>query len=155
MEVIIITLLIVLIGLSFVTWKEARSHIKSADDGLRQKVESIQKTMDESLMRIMLLEDRTKSSAEKVEEKEVVKKPLNTESVRTALRYNGFSPEISGTNLDDWQTVRFKVKDTFFRIDTSRLPYLTLELGFRMGQEEDINLMYQALPGTESKKVLS
>ena len=75
---------------------------------------------------------------------EVAKKPLNTESVRIALRYNGFSPEVSGTNLDDWQTVRFKVEDTFFRIDTSRLPYLTLELGFRMGKDEDIDLMDRA-----------
>ena len=144
MEAIIITLMIVLIALSFMTWRNARTNNKSADNGLQQKVESIQKTMDESLVRIMLLEDRVKSSADKVEEKEVAKKPLNTESVRIALRYNGFSPEVSGTNLDDRQTVRFKVEDTFFRIDSSRLPYLTLELGFRMGQEEDINLMYQA-----------
>lgn len=144
METIIIVFLIALIGLSFVTWREARSKNRPADDGLLQKVDSIQKTMDESLVRIMLLEDKAKTSIDKMEEKEVAKKPLNTESVRIALRYNGFSPEISGTSLDDWQTVRFKVEDTFFRIDTSRLPFLTLELGFRMGQEEDIDLMYRA-----------
>ena len=74
----------------------------------------------------------------------MVRKPLNTESVRIALRYNGFSPEISGTDLDDWETVRFKVEDTFFRIDTSHLPFLTLELGFRMAKEEDVDLMYRA-----------
>ena len=143
MEAIIIILLIVLIGLSFVTLKEAGSKSQPADDGLRQKVDSVQKQMDESLVRIMFLEDKAKSTTDKVEEKEVIKKPLNLESVRIALRYNGFSPEIQSTNLDDWQTVKFKIEGTPFRIDTSRLPFLTLDMGFRMGKEEDIDLMYR------------
>ena len=142
--IIIVTLLIILIGLSFATWKEAHSKNQPTDDGLQQKVGSLQKTMDESLVRLMLLEDKAKTAFDGKVQNEVAKKPLNTESVRIALRYNGFSPEVSGTNLDDWQTVRFKVEDTFFRIDTSRLPYLTLELGFRMGKDEDIDLMDRA-----------
>ena len=142
--IIIVTLLIILIGLSFATWKEAHLKNQPADDGLQQKVGSLQKTMDESLVRIMFLEDKAKTAFDKKEQDEVAKKPLNTESVRIALRYNGFSPEVSGTDLDDWQTVRFKVEDTFFRIDTSRLPFLTLELGFRMDKEEDVDLMYRA-----------
>lgn len=144
MEAIIIILLIVLIGFSFTAWRKGRSENRPVDDALLTRISSVQKCTDESLVRIKRLEERTKTPAEKAEENDVVRKPLNTESVRIALRYNGFSPEISGTDLDDWETVRFKVEDTFFRIDTSHLPFLTLELGFRMAKEEDVDLMYRA-----------
>ena len=144
MEAIIITLLIVLVGFAFLTWTGARSKNQPADNGLQQKVDSLQKTMDDSLVRIMLLEDKAKAASDKTEEKEVAKKPLTAESVRTALRYNGFSPVIVDTHLDDWQAVRFKVEETFFRIDTSRLPLLTLEMGFRMDKDEDVDLMERA-----------
>ena len=144
MEAIIIILLIVLIGFSFTTWRKGRSENRPVDDALLTRISSVQRCTDESLVRIKRLEERTKTPAEKAEEDDVVRKPLNTESVRIALRNNGFSPEISGANLDDWETVRFKVEDTFFRIDTSHLPFLTLELGFRMAKEEDVDLMYRA-----------
>ena len=144
MEAIIIILLIVLIGFSLAIWKEGRSKVQPADNGLQQKVDSLQKMMDDSLVRLMLLEDKAKAVSDKKEEKEVAKKPLNAESVRIALRYNGFSPEIVDTLLDDWQTVRFKVEETFFRIDTARLPFVTLEVGFRMGKDEDVDLMERA-----------
>ena len=151
MEAIIITLLIVLVGFAFLTWTGTRSKNQPADNGLQQKVDSLQKTMDESLVRIMFLEshaketsDRLREASAKKEEKDVYRKPLTAESVRTALRYNGFSPEIVDTHLDDWQAVRFKVEETFFRIDTSRLPLLTLETGFRMDKDEDVELMERA-----------
>ena len=144
MEAIIIILLIVLIGFSLAIWKEGRPKVQPADNGLQQKVDSLQKMMDDSLVRLMFLEDKAKAISDKKEEKEVVKKPLNAESVRIALRYNGFSPEIVDTHLDDWQTVRFKVEETFFRIDTARLPFVTLEVGFRMGKDEDVDLMERA-----------
>ena len=144
MEAIIIILLIVLIGFSLAIWKDGRPKDQSADNGLQQKVDSLQKKMDDSLVRLMFLEDKAKAVSDKKEEKEVAKKPLNAESVRIALRYNGFSPEIVDTHLDDWQTVRFKVEETFFRIDTARLPFMTLEMGFRMGKDEDVDLMERA-----------
>ena len=144
MEAIIIILLIVLIGFSFTAWRKGRSENRPVDDELLTRVSSVQRCTDESLSRIKRLEERSNTPAEKADDNDVARKPLNTESVRIALRYNGFSPETSGTNLDDWETVRFKVEDTFFRIDTSHLPFLTLELGFRMAKEEDIDLMYRA-----------
>ena len=144
MEAIIIILLIVLIGFSLAIWKEGRPKVQPADNGLQQKVDSLQKMMDDSLVRLMFLEDKAKAVSDKKEDKEVVKKPLNAESVRIALRYNGFSTEIVDTHLEDWQTVRFKVEETFFRIDTARLPFMTLEVGFRMGKDEDVDLMERA-----------
>ena len=144
MEAIIIFFLIVLVGFAFAIWKDGRPKEQPADNGLQQKVDSLQKTMDDSLVRIMLLEDKAKAASDKKEEKESVKRPLNAESVRIALRYNGFSPEIVDTHLNDWQAVRFKVEETFFRIDTSRLPLTTLEMGFRMDKDEDVDLMERA-----------
>ena len=144
MEAIIIIFLIVLVGFAFAIWKDGRPKEQPADNGLQQKVDSLQKTMDDSLVRIMLLEDKAKAASDKKEEKESVKRPLNAESVRIALRYNGFSPEIVDTHLNDWQAVRFKVEETFFRIDTSRLPLTTLEMGFRMDKDEDVDLMERA-----------
>ena len=144
MEAIIIILLVVLAGFSFAIWKDGRPKEQPVDDGLQQKVDALQKKMDDSLVRIMFLEDKAKAASDRKEDKEIVKKPLNAESVRIAIRYNGFSPEIIDTNLDDWQAVRFKVEETFFRIDTSRLPLLTLETGFRMDKDEDVELMERA-----------
>ena len=146
MEAIIIILLIVLAGFSFAIWKDGRPKDKEqpAGNGLQQKVDALQKEMNDFLVRIMFLEDKAKAVSDKKEEKEVIKKPLNAESVRIALRYNGFSPEIVDTHLDDWQAVRFKVEETFFRIDTSRLPLLTLETGFRMDKDEYVDLMERA-----------
>ena len=144
MEAIIIILLVVLAGFSFAIWKDGRPKEQPVDDGLQQKVDALQKKMDDSLVRIMFLEDKAKAGSDRKEDKEIIKRPLNAESVRIALRYNGFSPEIIDTNLDDWQAVRFKVEETFFRIDTSRLPLLTLETGFRMDKEEDVELMERA-----------
>lgn len=144
MEAIIIILLVVLVGRSFAIWKDGRPKDQPVNNGLQQKVDSLQKTMDDSLVRIMFLEDKAKAASEKTEEKEVAKKPLTAESVRIALRYNGFSPEIIDTHLDDWQAIRFKVEETYFRIDTSRLPLLTLETGFRMDKDEDVELMERA-----------
>ena len=146
MEAIIIILLVVLAGFSFAIWKDGRpkNQDQPTDDGLREKVDSLRKTMDDALVRIMFLEDKAKAASDRKEDKEIVKKPLNAESVRIALRYNGFSPEIVDTHLDDWQAIRFKVEETFFRIDTSRLPLLTLETGFRMDKDEDVELMERA-----------
>ena len=61
MEAIIIILLVVLIGLSFAIWKDGRPKEQPADDGLQQKVDALQKKMDDSLVRIMFLEDKAKA----------------------------------------------------------------------------------------------
>nr|MBQ5525377.1 hypothetical protein [Succinivibrionaceae bacterium] len=102
MEAIIIILLVVLAGFSFAIWKDGRSKDKEqpADNGLQQKVDSLQKKMDDSLVRIMFLEDKAKAASDKKEDKEVVKRPLNAESIRIALRYNGFSRMIYADKKD-------------------------------------------------------
>ena len=112
------------------------------------KIDSMQKTLDTSLVRLARLEDKVQNAPEeqgsvKKDDAEVTGKPLTVMSVRTALRYNGFSPEILDTHEPD--IVNFKLNDTMFRINASRLPFLTLELGYRTDPaEEDAELMKQA-----------
>ncbi|MBR5175074.1 MAG: hypothetical protein IKW89_03975 [Bacteroidales bacterium] len=138
--------------LFLVQWFDVRTRERAnrANKTLEGKVDSLQKTMDGALVRVMRMEESMKMAkrdeAEKVEsDKEAEKKHLSIESVRIALRYNGYSPDINGTNLDDWQIVNFKIEDTLFRIDTSRLPFLTLELGYRLDPEkEDVELLRRA-----------
>lgn len=138
--------------LFLVQWFDVRTRERAnrANKTLEGKVDSLQKTMDGALVRVMRMEESMKMAkrdeAEKVEsDKEAEKKHISIESVRIALRYNGYSPDINGTNLDDWQIVNFKIEDTLFRIDTSRLPFLTLELGYRLDPEkEDVELLRRA-----------
>ena len=146
-----VCIIAVLAMLFMVLWMDvrAKSYAAKGRSEIVGKIEAIQKTMDGTLVRIMRLEESEKkhpAEADKEEgEKEVVKKPVTIESVRTALRYNGYSPEIIDTHLDDWQIVKFKINDTLLRIDTSRLPFLTLELGYRLNpDEEDVELMRRA-----------
>lgn len=114
------------------------------------RMDSIQRYMDTALERLEKIENTVKFlrnvSVNSTEaEKETGKKPITVESVRTALRYNGFSPEIIDTHLNEWQVVRFKVEDTQFRVDASRAPFLTLELGYALNpEEEDLGLMMRA-----------
>ena len=96
----------------------------------------------------MRLEDKVFHTPEaqedtKKDDKEAAGKPVTMDSVCTALRHNGFSPEIPDKN--DSHMVHFKINDTSFRIDTSRLPFLVLELGYSLDPaEEDVELMRRA-----------
>ena len=69
--------------------------------------------------------------------------PATIESIREALRYNGFSPDAPSS--DDPDRVWFKIDDTNYCVDASKLPYLSLELGYNQeSDEEDLILMKQA-----------
>ena len=48
------------------------------------------------------------------EDADARQKPMSVESIRTALRFNGISPEIPDTHEPD--IVHFKIGDTKFRI---------------------------------------
>ena len=91
-------------------------------------------------------EARTQSRffAEKAKKEAAAQEPLNMDAVRSVLQYNGYTPEPPSADLDERQAVRFKIGDTFFRIDTSRIPYLTLDLGYGLDKDDDIDLMYKA-----------
>ena len=69
--------------------------------------------------------------------------PVTIESLREALRCNGYSPD--GPTSDDPDRVWFKIDDTNYCVDASKLPYISLELGYNLeSDEEDLELMKQA-----------
>ena len=139
---------IVFLGL----WLDVRSRDRAekARSEQDEKLNAVKKTLDGTLVRVMRLEEAMKHGQNEevdheAENKEASVKPVTAESVRIALRYNGYSPEIIDTHLGEWQFVKFKIEDTLFRFDTSRLPLLNLELGYSLNPDkEDVALMRSA-----------
>lgn len=66
-------------------------------------------------------------------------KPVTIESVRTALRYNGISPEILDTH--DPSSVRFSFNELKYRLNLERLPFVSIQLIFGIDKEDDADLM--------------
>lgn len=85
------------------------------------------------------------------EDAEAREKPVSVESIRTALRFNGISPEIPDTHEPD--IVHFKIGDTKFRINAEHLPFMSIEVGYGLKNEpkEDTALMYQAAADVTSR----
>ena len=112
------------------------------------KIDTMQKTLDTSLVRLARLEDKVQNTPEthgsvKKDDAEAAGKPVTVESVKTALMSNGFTLE--APDADEPDIVSFMINDTVFRIDASHLPFLTLELGYRTdSMQVDVELMKQA-----------
>lgn len=71
------------------------------------------------------------------------RKPLSIESIRNALRFNGFSPEVPDTHEPG--VIYFKVDDISCRVVADRLPFISLEAGFKLDEpQEDLALLHRA-----------
>ena len=94
-------------------------------------------------MREAALRAEAKEKAEVQENEDASVKPLSVQSIRTALRFNGYSPEITDTSEPD--IVRFDHNDTHVRIDGSHLPCLSISACFALREpEENMALLQQA-----------
>ena len=84
-------------------------------------------------------------------ETDQAEKPVTVDSIRTALRFNGISPEIPDTH--EPSIVHFRVSDTKFRINAEHLPFMSIEVGYGLRNEpkEDTELMYQAATDVTSR----
>lgn len=84
-------------------------------------------------------------------ETEQAEKPITVDSIRTALRFNGISPEIPDTHEPG--IVHFSIDDTKFRINAEHLPFMSIEVGYGLKNEpkEDTALMYQAAADVTSR----
>ena len=72
----------------------------------------------------------------------LAEKPVTVESIRTALQFNGISPEPPGS--DDRSIILFTVGETHFRIVATNLPFLSIEMGFYLDRDkEDLSLLRQ------------
>ena len=78
-------------------------------------------------------------------------KPVSADSVRTALRFNGISPEIPDTHEPD--IIHFKIGDIKYRINAEHLPFMSIEIGYGLRNEpkEETALMYQAAADVTSQ----
>ncbi len=61
--------------------------------------------------------------------------PVSRESVEEALRYHHFA--IEDSDPDEPAIVHFSYRNVHYRINTERLPYLFMEVGFSIDPEED------------------
>ena len=89
--------------------------------------------------------------AEISDDTEARKKPMSVDSIRTALRFNGISPEIPDTHEPD--IIHFKIGDTKYRINAEHLPFMSIEVGYGLRNEpkEETALMYQAAADVTSQ----
>ena len=94
-------------------------------------------------MREAALKAEAKEKAEVQENEDASVKPLSVQSIRTALRFNGFSPEITDTSEPD--IVKFDYEDTHIRIEGGHLPYLSISAVFGLNEpEENMALLQRA-----------
>lgn len=70
--------------------------------------------------------------------------PVTIEYIRDVIRSNGYEPKTP--DLERCPTdVMFLVNDLIFRVNTNRLPYLALELGFAFDVKNmDLDLLYKS-----------
>lgn len=111
-------------------------------------IDGMRSTLNTSLVRLMRLEDKvnqaTKTQAtEKKENSEAAEQSVTKQSVIEVLQHLGFSPEVTSQDYPD--SVDFRISNTSYRIETSNLPFLSLEMGFVINPtEEDIESMTRA-----------
>lgn len=147
MNVLAFIVLTVLVIFFIALWFDARAkgyaqQYKSASD---EKIRHLRNSMDDALTRITKLEEKTKAvdAEEQKEMDETERKPVTADSVCLALRRNGYTPEVH--DLKGRQVITFKADDTLFRLDTTHLPFLAIELGYGVDpSKEDMDLMRRA-----------
>lgn len=89
-------------------------------------------------------------SEQKEEDHLASSKPLSPTSIRTALRFNGFSPETG--DCREPNIIYFKIGDTNCRVNAERLPLLSLEVAYRFDEpKENIDLLCEAASEVTSK----
>lgn len=81
---------------------------------------------------------------------EACQKPVSEESLRTALRFNGFSPEMPDTHQPG--IIHFTIGETMFRINAGNLPYISVEAGYALDEpDENIALLKQSAEEVTAK----
>ena len=142
-----LTLILTFAGLAFiflVLWLASCSRA-DAYSKLTNEIHGINDTMNHIAYKLSNRDNvQTKESEDDTKhETSPASGPVTIESIREALRYNGYSPDDPAS--DDPGRIWFKIDDTNYCVDATKLPYLSLELGFNQEtDEEDLELMKQA-----------
>ena len=143
MVAISIILVLLCIVLSCFLLFEGREKAKLAElyGVMRGRVEASQEAAEKAA---------SSESGQKEEDHLASSKPLSTTSIRTALRFNGFSPDTGDSSEPN--IVYFKIGDTNCRVNADRLPLLSLEVGYRLDEpKENVDLLCEAASEVTSK----
>ena len=139
------TLILLFAGLAvifFVLWLAGGSRA-DAYSKLASEIHGINDTMNRIAYKMPSPQDSPEIKEEVVAvTEEETTKPVTIESARTALRYNGISPEIPDTHEPDVIKVTFK--DRKYRLNLGRLPFVNILLAFGIDEEDDVDLMKEA-----------
>lgn len=143
--IVLVCLLLIFAVISLAYRFRAQSrHAEDASGLLRFRIDTLQQQLNDTQSRISRLEEKAAPAFPETDAEEA-KAPLTVDSVRTALRKNGFHPEGPDANPEERQLLAFNIQDTRFHVDVTRLPFLSLELGYSLDPAtEDIDLLYKA-----------
>ena len=139
------TLILLFAGLAvifFVLWLAGSSRT-DAYSKLTNELHGINDTMNRLVYKMPAPQEATEKQGAPVSVPEAeISKPVTIESVRSALRYNGISPEILDTHEPD--IIKFTFNDRKYRLNLGRLPYVNIMLVFGIDKEDDAELMKEA-----------
>lgn len=142
METVLILTFAALAIIFLVLWLISYSRDESYGQ-LTKEVRGINDTMNRIAYKMSSSQETAGKKEEVVDVSEVeTAKPVTIESVRTALRYNGISPEILDTHELD--VIKFTFYDRKYRLNLGRLPYVNILLVFGIDKEDDAELMKEA-----------
>lgn len=130
---IVITLVCALLAYLLVKKGKKDSMLVLENNQLKGRVDALQEITDKVVASQKALTN---------EDAEAKQKPVTVDSIRTALRFNGFSPEVPDAN--NWSTVFFKDGDTTLRINADNMPFIAIEVGFGLEKPKDEALLKQA-----------
>ena len=139
METVLILTFAALAIIFLVLWLISYSRDESYGQ-LTKEVRGINDTLNRLVYKMPAPQEATDKKEEivAVPDSETTK-PVTIESVRTALRYNGISPEILDTH--DPSSVRFTFNELKYRLNLERLPFASIQLIFGIDKEDDADLM--------------
>ncbi|MBR5677178.1 MAG: hypothetical protein IKX20_03470 [Paludibacteraceae bacterium] len=139
------TLILLFAGLAvifFVLWLAGSSRTDSYSK-LTNELHGINDTMNRLVYKMPAPQEATEKQGAPVSVPEAeISKPVTIESVRSALRYNGISPEILDTHEPD--IIKFTFNDRKYRLNLGRLPFVNIMLVFGIDKEDDADLMRDA-----------
>ncbi len=142
METVLILTFAALAIIFLVLWLISYSRDESYVQ-LTKEVRGINDTLNRLVHKMPVPQESTEKKEKVIAApEEEPSKPVTIESVRTALRYNGISPEILDTHEPD--IIKFTFNDRKYRLNLGRLPFVNIMLVFGIDKEDDADLMREA-----------
>lgn len=141
METVLILTFAALAIIFLVLWLISYSRDESYGQ-LTKEVRGINDTLNRLVYKLPTPQEASEKQGAAAVPEADTSKPVTVESVRSALRYNGISPEILDTHEPD--VIKFTFNGRKYRLNLGRLPYVNILLVFGIDKEDDAELMKEA-----------